>query len=268
MHTPTPSDMTLIQILAERTRLFLHSLTTSCHYHTLGKHMRNIESVQSLYEHIADVFSFSDTKTSYGSYSLPKILEPRFEGSQIDRSRQLKTEILPLLFAWLFVVHWWFKIKKSHYFTRSQDVSDVCSYIWTSSLGEAPDHSQQRPWNCLRKAGCKGWATATSLVGSKVQCWLNGIQRSTWIEKFITWYWPNKCISLDLHQSAKSLPRMMSCVASWYKSYLSVSNCAAGQLELFQCFSLDCWKVETLGNEIQTEILLDNNSSLLSSSPL
>ena len=97
-------------------------------HHAFGKHMRNIDHVQSLYEHIDDVFSFYDTRTSYGPTVLPKKLEPRFEGSQIDRSRRLKLEILMLLFAWLLVLHWWFKIKKSHYFTRSQGVSDGSNF--------------------------------------------------------------------------------------------------------------------------------------------
>ena len=86
------------------------------------------------------------------SYSLPKKLEPRVWSGQIDRSRRLKLESLVLLFAWLFVLHWWSNIKRSDYLTRSQDVSDVSNFgIFLRLLiqldffsgFEAPDHSQR-----------------------------------------------------------------------------------------------------------------------------
>ena len=57
------------------------------------------------------------------------------------------------LLTWLFVLHWWFNIKRSDYFTRSQGVSAVsnfgiflCLLIQLDFFSgfEAPDHSQQR----------------------------------------------------------------------------------------------------------------------------
>ena len=121
-------------------------------HHAFGKHMRNIDHVQSLYEHIDDVFSLYDTWTSYGPTAYQKNLNQGLKANQIDRSRRLEMESLMLFFAWLFVLHWWFNIKRSDYFTRSQGVSDVsdfsillCLLIQLDFFSgfEAPDHSQQ-----------------------------------------------------------------------------------------------------------------------------
>ena len=130
-------------------------------HHAFGKHMRNIDHVQSLYEHIDDVFSFYDTRTSYGPTVLPKKLEPRFEGHQIDRSRRLEMEILMLLFAWLFDSR-----LKSHttlpearVFLMVQILAYfcVCSSNWTSLDVESHPTSSTCPHERDRFARLCNW---------------------------------------------------------------------------------------------------------------
>ena len=210
------------------------------------------------------------------SYSLPKILEPRFEGGQIDRSRRLKLESLVLLFAWLFVLHSWFKIKRSDYLTRSQGVSDVSDFsillclliqldffrCWVSS-NIIHFSTRARPLCPLMQLRLGPLATAhrtawekqdaeaelhpeqsKGSVGSKVQCWLSGqailqIQihlNSEEIHHLIHTQVAQQMHPSNLHQSAKSIGRMMLFVILTENILISF-NCAAGHFELLQCFA-------------------------------